>query len=140
MDGNKNFGMLKQKLINENEQKYGAEVREKYGSSVVDASNEKFKNMTMEQYYKAELLSKEVNDTLYKALIQGNPASELAQKACDLHRQWLCVYWPDGMYTKETHMELVNMYCADERFKAYYDAISPGAAEFLREAMSIYCK
>ena len=27
------------------------------------------------------------------------------------------------------------MYTEDERFKAYYDAIAPGAAAFLREAV-----
>ena len=36
-------------------------------------------------------------------------------------------------------MGLGEMYVADERFKAYYDKIAPGCAEFLRDAINIYC-
>ncbi len=35
-------------------------------------------------------------------------------------------------------MGLAQMYVDDERFKAYYDKIVPGCAEFLRDAMKIY--
>jgi hypothetical protein len=31
------------------------------------------------------------------------------------------------------------MYVADERFKAHYEKIFPGCAEFLRDAINIYC-
>ena len=31
------------------------------------------------------------------------------------------------------------MYVADERFRKYYEAMAPGAAEFLREAVLAYC-
>lgn len=140
MSDKEKFEGFKQKLVDENEQKYGVEIRDKYGDSMVNASNAKLKNMTQEQYQEAQRLSKEINDLLKMAFMHGDPASELAQKVCDLHRQWLCIYWPEGMYSKETHMGLGEMYCADERFKAYYDAISPGCAGFLRDALTIYCK
>ncbi len=32
-------------------------------------------------------------DTLQAALTTGDPASELAQKTADLHRQWLSYTW-----------------------------------------------
>lgn len=140
MSDEEKFEGFKQELIDENERKYGAEVRGKYGDAAADASNARIKGMTKEQYAAAEKLSKEVNETLRAAFEQGDPAGELAQKACDLHRQWLCVYWPDGMYSKEAHLGLGKMYCEDERFKAYYDAIAPGCAEFLRDALAVYCK
>ncbi|HCL01813.1 MAG TPA: MerR family transcriptional regulator [Lachnoclostridium phytofermentans] len=140
MGDKEKFEGFKQKLVEETEQKFGEEIRQKYGDKVVDASNGKVKNMTQEQYAKVEQLSKEVNETLREATLLGDPANELAQKACDLHRQWLCYFWPDGMYSKEAHKGLATMYCEDERFKAYYDAITPGCAEFLRDAIDIYCK
>jgi len=31
------------------------------------------------------------------------------------------------------------MYCDDERFKKYYEAITPGATGFFNKAMNIYC-
>ena len=48
------------------------------------------------------------------------------------------MYYPE--YSKEYHMGLADMYVADERFKAYYEKIMPGCAEFLRDAINIYCK
>ncbi len=140
MSDNEKFEGFKQKLIDENEQQYGAEIREKYGEELVSGSNAKLKNMTKEQYNKAESLSAEISETLKAAMSEGDPKSELAQKACDLHRQWLQIYWPDGMYSKEAHMGLGEMYLADERFKAYYDGIEAGCAEFLRDALFVYCK
>jgi len=124
-------------LVAENEQKYGEEIRAKYGDDAVDRSNTKVKNMTSEQYAEAEALRQEMMDILTKAFKQGDPASQLAQKACNLHRQWLMFFY-DG-YCKEYHIGLAEMYVADERFKEHYDNIAPGAAEFLRDAIKIYC-
>ncbi|WP_139650569.1 MerR family transcriptional regulator [Raoultibacter phocaeensis] len=60
-------------------------------------------------------------------------------RAADLHRQWLTAFWKDGQYSAETHKGITEMYVADERFKRYYEAIAPGAAEFLRDAVAAYC-
>ena|GEM_PF-6469195 len=32
-----------------------------------------------------------------------------------------------------------EMYASDERFKEHYEKIAPGCAEFLRDAIKIYC-
>jgi len=140
MSDEEKFEGFKQKLIDENERKYGAEVRGKYGDAAADTANAKLKGMTKEQYDAMEKLSGEVNEALRAAVTEGDPAGELAQKACDLHRQWLCQHWPEGMYSKQAHLNLAEMYCADERFKVYYNAIAPGCAEFLRDALAVYCK
>jgi len=132
------FDKLKQSLIDENERKYSEEIREKYGNQAVEESNAHLKGLTQEQYNEGECLRLELEQTLKVAFDSGDPAGELAQKACDLHRQWLCVYYPK--YSKEYHMGLAEMYVADERFKAYYDKIVPGCAEFLRDAINVYCK
>ena len=55
--------------------------------------------------------------TLKAAMATGNPGGELAQKAADLHRQWLCYFWPH--YDKEAHAGLAQMYVDDERFTAF---------------------
>jgi DNA-binding transcriptional MerR regulator len=131
------FEGFKQKLIDENEHKYGAEVRQKYGDKAVDESNAHLKGLTQEQYDEGERLRLATEETLKAALDTGDPTSELAQKACDLHRQWLCVFYP--AYNKEYHKSLGEMYVADERFKATYDNLAPGCAEFLRDAINVYC-
>lgn len=136
MSDKEKFEGFKQKLIDENEKKYGKEAREKYGEDAVNKSNAKVKNMTEEQYEEVTSLANEVNETLQAAFQTGDPAGELAQKAADLHRQWLCYYW-DG-YSKEAHAGLAQMYVDDERFTAYYDKEQPGTAAFLRDAILIY--
>ena len=139
MNNNEKFDGFKQKLISDNEAAYGKEIRKKYGNLKIDASNDKVKGMSEEQWEKAQALSALFNETLKGAVEKGEPASETAQKACDLHRQWLCMFWEDGTYSKKTHLGLAEMYCDDKRFKQYYEAIAPGATEFLLCAMKIYC-
>ena len=137
MNDQEKFEGFKQTLIDENEKKYGAEIREKYGDQIVEESNAKLQGMTLEQYDQGERLSREIEDALKSAFDTGDPAGKLAQKACDLHRQWLSIMYPK--YSKAYHKGLGEMYVADERFKAFYDKIVPGCAEFLRDAINVYC-
>lgn len=128
------FEGFKQKLVDDNERQYGKEIREKYGNDVVDASNKKVQNMTQEQHAQIEALTAELNETLKAAFTTGDPKSETSAKAVALHKKWLTFYWPEGMYTAEAHIGMAQMYCDDDRFKAYYDKIAPGLAEFFRDA------
>ncbi|MGB7606757.1 MAG: MerR family transcriptional regulator [Lutisporaceae bacterium] len=130
------FEGFKQKMIDDNEKKYGKEIREKYGKDTVEKSNAKVMNMTQEEYDRATNLASQITETLAKAFTTGDPASELAQKAADLHKQWLTLYW--DQYSKEAHAGIAQMYVDDPRFTAYYDEKQPGTAEFLRDAILIY--
>ena len=137
MTDEEKFEGFKEKLISDNEQEYGGEIREKYGDEAVGRSNAKLKNMTKEQYDELEALTQELNNTLKAAFEQGDPGGELAQKACALHKRWLCFYWDH--YSKEAHRGVAQMYVDDPRFTAYYDAIVPGCAVFLKDAVQIFC-
>lgn len=136
MSDREKFEGFKKKMIEDNEAIYGKEIREKYGEEAVEKSNRKFAGMTNEQYDEFTALGTRLIDTLKEAFATGDPAGERAQKAAELHRQWLCFAWPS--YSKEAHAGLAQMYVDDERFKAYYDREQPGLAEFLRDAIFIY--
>ena len=136
MQDQEKFEGFKKQLIEENERKYGREIREKFGEDTIKKSNQKLMNMTQEEYAKVTQLENEVKVALAEAMKTGDPAGELAQKAADLHKQWLTFYWNE--YSKEAHAGLAQMYVDDERFKAYYDKDQPGAAKFLRDAIQIY--
>lgn len=138
MSDKERFEGFKQKLIDENEKKYGAEVRAKYGDEAADSSNAKIKGMSEEKYARAEELRNDYEGMLKAAFEEGDPAGEKAQKACELHKEWLCVFY--DKYSPEYHMGLAEMYVADPRFTEYYDKIAKGCAEFLRKAIVIYCK
>ena len=136
MSNKEKFEGFKKKLIDDNEKKYGKELREKYSDDTVNKSNRKITGMTEEQYEEVTKLEKEVLKTLSEAFEIGDPASEVAQKAAELHKRWLCYYW--SSYSKEAHAGLAQMYVDDERFTAYYDKEKQGTAKFLRDAILIY--
>lgn len=136
MSDTEKFEGFKQKLVEDNEKKYGQKIRDKYGDSTIDQSNQKLKGMTEGQYAAVQQLEEELFDTLVQAMENGDPASVLAQKSADLHRQWLSFYW--DTYSKEAHAGVAQMYVDDERFTEYYDKRQPGLAEFLKDSVHVY--
>lgn len=140
MSSKDKFKGFKEKMIQDNEDRYGKEIREKYGDDSVNASYAKVKGMSEEKMHRAEELRQRIEEGLATAFPTGDPAGELAQQVCGWHKEWICIFWPDGMYSKETHMGLADMYVEDTRFRANYDKIAPGCTEFLRDAIHIYCK
>ncbi|MEK4877372.1 MULTISPECIES: MerR family transcriptional regulator [Paenibacillus] len=136
MSDTEKFEGFKQKLVDDNEKKYGQEIREKYGDDTINQTNQKLKGMTEEQYSAIQQLEEELFETLLQAMEHGDPASVLAQKSADLHREWLSFYW--NSYSKEAHAGVAQLYVDDERFTEYYDKRRPGLAAFLRDAVHVY--
>ena len=138
MKDRQRFEGFKKNLVDENDRKYGAEVREKYGDEVYEKSNAKVMGMTEADYEKAQKLASDIISTLHSAMEVGDPSSELAQMAASLHKEWLTMYW--DKYSPEAHAGLAQMYVDDERFKAYYDREKQGTAEFLRDAVLVFTR
>jgi DNA-binding transcriptional MerR regulator len=136
MSDKQKFEGFKQNLIDDNEKQFGEEIRAKYGADPIDKANKRIKGMTEKQYAEIQQLGVDIHTTLAEAFATGDPAGELAQKAADLHRQWLSFYWDS--YSKEAHAGVAQMYVDDERFTTYYDKDQPGAAAFLRDAVVNY--
>ncbi|WP_078553086.1 MerR family transcriptional regulator [Bacillus alkalicellulosilyticus] len=138
MSDNEKFEGFKEKWIEENERKYGKEIRTTYGDTQIDTSNAKIREMTAEQHARVQQLERDILSTLHEAVATGDPTSPLAQKTVELHREWLSYYW--SSYTKEAHAGLAQLYVNDERFTEYYDREQPGATAFLRDAIVHYTK
>lgn len=138
MTDQEKFEAFKKDFVSKNEQEFGEEIREKYGEATIDAANERVLNTSQVEWDSIEALNSHLNEKLAEATKENQPESALAQEVCDLHKQWLSFYLPEGQYSSEMHRNLVEMYVADERFKSYYDAIEPGAAVFLHAAMQYY--
>lgn len=137
MSNEQKFEVFKEKLIADNEEKYGEEIRQKHGEESVMASYGMVKNMTEEQFKAATKLEQQLFERLREAMVDGDAASDLAIEAAELHKRWLAFYWPK--YTKEAHAGLAQMYITDERFIAYYDeAVGSGATVFLTAAIMHY--
>jgi len=139
MNDEQKFVGFKQESLQENETKFGAEIRKKYGDQEVEAAYEKFSNLTKEQYDKMLALNEQVFQLLAKAMETKDPRGDLARDLAKAHQQWLTYTWPN--YSKEAHASLAEIYVADERFTAYYDhQVGTGAARFLFEAIQAYTK
>ncbi|WP_164215641.1 MerR family transcriptional regulator [Virgibacillus sp. YIM 98842] len=136
MQDKEKFEGFKEKLVEENEENYGKEIRKKYGDDMIDASNAKLRNMTEADFNKMKELEKEILSTLAHLVKTEDPASDEAQELAAKHKNWLMYSW--SSYSKEAHAGLAEMYVADERFSAYYDKAANGAATFLRDAILIY--
>lgn len=137
MTDKEKFDGFGEQLVAENEEKYGAEIRAKYGDETVDRSNAKVRTMSKARYEETEQLRKRLESKLSEAFASGDPTGPLAREACELHREWLTCY--TDSYSKEYHMGLAEMYVNDARFTEYYDAIAPGCTAFLRDAIRSYC-
>jgi hypothetical protein len=129
------FEQRKQQMLQQNEEQYGSEIREKYGEEAVAASNQRFAGLSEQQFAQMEELTQCLNDALAAAYDCGNgdPLGPSAREVCELHKQWLCIFWPT--YTPEAHRGVTQMYVDDPRFTAYYDKIAPGCVTFLRDAV-----
>ena len=137
MSDKEKFEGFKKNLIVENEKSYGKEIRKKFGNAIIDDSNAQIMDLTAAQYEEAQKLAEQIKHLLKTAFEQDDPSSELAQEVCVLHKKWLGFYW--ARYSKEMHLGLAQAYVDDPRFKAYYDDVAVGCAEFLRNSIQIYC-
>lgn len=138
MTDKEKFIGFKETLIRENEEKYGKEIREKYGDETVDASNAKLMGLTEAEYAEMQQLAVEIIDSLVKAVGNTDPEGPEGRRIAELHRKWLGFTWKE--YSKAAHAGLAEMYVADERFTAYYDQHKEGAAQFLRDAIVAYAR
>lgn len=134
------FEGLKRGLVEDNERAYGAEVRERFGDAAIDASNAKVLGMSEKRFKQVKALEQEIATSLATAMDTGDPTSAEARAVCELHAEWLQVFWKDGSYSREAHAALAEAYVSDERFRAYYEAIRPGAARFLRDAIVAWAR
>ncbi|MFD9333615.1 MerR family transcriptional regulator [Streptomyces sp. NPDC060028] len=114
---------------------YAAEAEQRWGAT--DAYKESARRAA--SYTKADWLriqhqAQDVNRRLAALLDSGAAAdSEQAMDLAEEHRGWISGNHYDCPY--EMHTCLGEMYVADERFTAHYDAVRPGLAVFLRDAI-----
>lgn len=139
MKDSEKFKAFKKEKLDENEQKYGKEIREKYGETTVEASNKKWQNMSEEDFNEMNQTQERLFATLGELMQSKDLDSQSAKEAYELHKKWLSFSWPS--YSPEAHKGLVDMYLADERFAAYYnDAAGEEAAQWLHDAVYRYAQ
>lgn len=134
MSDRQKFEAFKQQTVQENELRYGEEVRRKYGSQALEASNRRMLDMTQEQWDHFQSLEHQIREELARGVKAGiRPESEEAGGIVQLHKEWLQMTWKQ--YSPQMHRGLAGMYLADERFRAYYDRKVSGCTRLLCAAI-----
>ncbi|RST10007.1 MerR family transcriptional regulator [Streptomyces sp. WAC05374] len=116
-------------------EQYAAETEQRWGDT--DAYRESQRRTA--RYTKADWQRMQDQNAdwsaRYQALMADGepPTSERAMDLAEEHRRQIGEWFYDCTY--EIHRCLGDMYVADERFKAHYDAMRPGLAEHLHAAI-----
>src|SRR5699024_8966784 len=78
MQDEEKFTGFKEKIIKDNEEQYGKEIREKYGADTIDASNAKLRDMSQEEFQKM----KTIEDELFTLLVTCLSALRCWHQSC----------------------------------------------------------
>ena len=135
MKQNEKFIGLKEKMIEENDEKYGKELNALYDKEVED-SYQMIRKMDKHSFKNAKDLEKDILKQLKVAYLTHDVSSNESIQLCQMHEKWIKMYWKT--YDKQKHLNLVKMYLDDKRFTAYYDKVFKGATKFLYQAMLKY--
>ena len=139
MSDKQKFEAFKKRVVEHNEETYGAEIRAKYGDQEVEEANAAVMDLTQAQYQEWTDLGKEIQERLEAAVRGGvSPKSEEGKEITALHRRWLTL--TGNRYDPARHRGIAELYVMDERFTAYYDKQVPGCARFLRDAVVYWVK
>jgi DNA-binding transcriptional MerR regulator len=116
--------------------KYEPEARDRWGDDAVDRSNASWERLGDEGKKRHLRIDQEIVEALGAAVRVGFTAdSAEVQEIVARHHAWLSEIWtPDA----NAYRSLTQMYVDDERFRAHYDEVAPGAAELLRDAAALY--
>ncbi|MFD8947939.1 MerR family transcriptional regulator [Streptomyces xanthophaeus] len=117
-------------------EQYAQEAEERWGGTAQYAeSQRRAASYTKDDWKRIQDEADGINRRLVALMEAGEFAeSEAAMDLAEEHRGWISGNHYDCSY--EMHTCLGEMYVADERFTAQYDALRPGLAAFLRDAIT----
>ncbi|ARP70858.1 MerR family transcriptional regulator [Streptomyces pluripotens] len=118
-------------------EEYAEEAEQRWGDTEAWTESQRRTTRYSKEDWKRIKAESDAWNERYVALVAaGEPAgSEAATDLAEEHRQHISRWFYECPY--EMHRCLGEMYVSDERFTAYYDAMRPGLAEHLRDAILI---
>jgi MerR family transcriptional regulator, thiopeptide resistance regulator len=119
----------------EKQAEYEKEIAEKYGSDVLAASKKVWDASTPDERNGILAEGQAINLALVEAMPSG-PGSPAAQAQVEAWRNYLSRnFWSPS---DEQYLALGQGYAEHPDFRATYEAIQPGLADFLAKAIEIY--
>jgi MerR family transcriptional regulator, thiopeptide resistance regulator len=118
----------------EQQAEYEKEVAQMYDPATVKSANQKWKNYTPADKQRIQ----DEGNAVYQAFLDAMPegaASSAAQACVERWRRHIEYFWTPN---EGQLLGLVDGYNNDARFKANFDAMDAGLAEFMRAAVKVY--
>ena len=114
---------------------YAAEAQQRWPEQVAE-SNRRLARLSADEQRELFVRGDQIAQALAVAMTSGATAeADAVQELIAQHFDWICQFW---MPSRDAYVGLGEMYVADERFKARYEQIATGLAEFLKDAMRLY--
>jgi DNA-binding transcriptional MerR regulator len=118
----------------EEQEQLTAEAEQLYDPETVRISNKKWKAYSAEQKQRILAEGSQVYVDMIAAMPKGAAAAEV-QAIVERWRRHMDYFWTPSL---DQLLALAEGYSADPRFKANFDAMSPGLAAFMGEAVRVY--
>jgi len=118
----------------EQAERYRREARELYGEEVVEASEQRARQMTKAEWNTVKDEGEAVTRGL-AALADRDPADPEVQALIARHYAWVATFWTPNA---ASYAGLGQLYTDNPEFRANYDKYRPGLADFMRAAMEVY--
>lgn len=115
-------------------ERYQREVNEKYDPKLVAESNRRVRNMSKEQWNAVKNEGQRVT-LLLASLADKKPNDAQVQQVIAQHHAHIEQFFP---CSAEIYRGLAQMYTDHPEFRAFYDKVRPGLADFMRPAMEYY--
>ncbi len=114
--------------------KYSEEAKQRWGNTdAYKQSTERVKKMGKEGLNKALLDSSKITVDIADCMKNGDaPTSTKVQELIAQHYNWLRNFYEPNL---DIYRGLATMYVQDERFKANYENIATGLAQYMQDAM-----
>ena len=118
-------------------EEYKKEAKQKWGNTKsYKQFTERVKKMGKRGLSKAMEESAKITDDLARCMNKGFDAeSEVVQRLIRQHYNWLKHFYEPSI---ELYLGLAKMYLEDERFKANYEKVAKGLAQFVHDAMVVF--
>jgi MerR family transcriptional regulator, thiopeptide resistance regulator len=118
----------------EQQAEYEKEAMQRYDPAIVKASNQKWKSYSAAEKQRIG----EEGNAAYEQLLLAMPkgaASPEAQAGVESWRRHMAYFWTPNY---DQLLGLAQLYNDDPRFKANFDKIDPGLADFILQAVTVY--
>ena len=114
---------------------HGEEAEERWGETEAwKESQRRTSSYGKKDWLAMKTEASAIEARLAELLEAGVPATSMdALDAAEQHRQHICTWFYDC--PREMHRQLGQMYVQDDRFAAHYDAIAPGLASYVSQAV-----